>query len=80
MDSSCYEAILDYLKNGNLPIHFTSNKANFIAKAVKYEINNTGVLTRNSKICVLDTQRDSLYDALHSNNFDCSKKYFSTKT
>ena len=77
MDAVLYKGTFDYLKNGILPPKFSSNKANFIATAKKYQIDKNGYLiTRNSKKCVLDTERESLFHAFHCNTFDFSKKIY----
>lgn len=69
MDAVLHKQICEYIKNGTLPPFFNSTKANFVAKTKKYKLNDNEKLTRNLKPCVLLHEKQSIFDALHSNKF-----------
>ena len=60
MEDSIYQQYVSYLENGTLPIHFRSNKGNFIAAANKFDIRGN-ILYRNGKIVVKSSEKDELW-------------------
>lgn len=71
MENVYHAQICTFLEHGTLPATFSSTKANFIATANKFQLQENGVLTRNGKRCVLVDEKNKIFDALHSNDFYC---------
>ena len=69
MDEADYDELCAYLAHGDLPLEFTSNKANFLTRVSNFALNYNGELTRNSKICVRRSEREILWKSYHCNEF-----------
>ena len=65
MQEKTADAVRRYLRDGTLPTKFTSNKANFIAVALKYDLSRSNTLMRNNLPVVMESMREDIYKAFH---------------
>ena len=71
MEDRKYEAIVEYLRNGNFPSNFDSTKGNFKANAENYTLNGRGNLIRDEKIVVKMSDIPTIWAQYHGSYLSC---------
>ena len=65
MDDNLYAYIAEFKKNGSFPDTFASSKSNFVKLCRKYALNSKGVLLREGKIQVKQSERKQIFETCH---------------
>ena len=68
MDEKNYNSIVSYLKNGTLPLSFSSTKGNFIRQAQQFHVNPVGRLMFGNRIVLKLEERAPLFAQVHNHS------------
>jgi hypothetical protein len=68
MEDVLYEAYVGFLQNGVVPLDLPSTKSNFISTASKYFLSPSGVLMRNMKRVLKESELDEVWRQMHNHS------------